>query len=92
MKFIYTVYVWLGKDSIADVKQYEESYWETKEEAIARAREIYFLNDDDVVKDVRVFKRVIGPFKYRDYDSSDTPTFGWREGDEEIKIDEEGGE
>ena len=90
MKCIYTVYVWLGEESIAPVKQYEESYWETKEEAINRAREIYFLNDEDVVKDVAVFKRVLGNFKYRDFDSSDTPVFGWRIGDEEIKFDQEG--
>ena len=90
MKCIYTVYVWLGEASIADVKQYEESYWETKEEAINRAREIYFLNDEDVVKDVAVFKRILGNFKYRDFDSSDTPVFGWRIGDEEIKFDKEG--
>lgn len=90
MKYIYTVYVWLGEESIAPVKQYEESYWETKEEAINRAREIYFLNDEDVVKDVAVFKRVLGNFKYLDFDSSDTPVFGWRIGDEEIKFDKEG--
>lgn len=90
MKCIYTVYVWLGEASIALVKQYEESYWETKEEAINRAREVYFLNDEDVVKDVAVFKRVLGNFKYRDFDSSDTPVFGWRIGDEEIKFDKEG--
>lgn len=90
MKCIYTVYVWLGEESFAPVKQYEESYWETKEEAINRAREIYFLNDEDVVKDVAVFKRVLGNFKYRDFESSDTPVFGWRVGDEEIKFDKEG--
>lgn len=90
MKCIYTVYVWLGPKSVADVKSYEESYWETEEEAVNRAKLIYFLNDDDVVKEVKVFKRVLGAFKYRDYDSTDTPTFGWREGDEEIKINWDG--
>lgn len=90
MKCIYTVYVWLGSKAAEPNKSYEESYWETKEEALNRAREIYFLNEEDVVKDVQVFKRVLGAFKYRDYDSSDTPTFGWREGDEEIKINWDG--